>query len=145
METYQGQPHPFVQGNSIAPRCATCGAGPDNAIHTDRREGAERREPPVFEELKHEYPSSYKPGQGVWFVDEAWRVLDSLPPGVLSVERRAYLAGLIGGALVKAVQERGRLDLEGGLRKGPMAGREGAGEASPAPALGRDLQGGEQS
>lgn len=84
-----------------------CGAGPDNVIHTDRR-GGERREPPVFAELRHEYPASYAPGQGIWFIDEAWRVLDCLPPGVLSVERREYLSGLIAGALSKAVAERGR-------------------------------------
>lgn len=36
---YEGQPHTYRQNpHAIAPRCALCGAGPDNAIHKPERE-----------------------------------------------------------------------------------------------------------
>jgi hypothetical protein len=48
----------------------------------------------------HKYPSNYGPGIH-WSTDEAWKILDTLPPGVLSDEHRAYLAGLIAGTLTR--------------------------------------------
>ncbi len=58
------------------------------------------------DELKHTYPSLYPPGT-YWAVDEAWRILDELKPGVLSPDVRAYLAGAIAGLLMK---ERGECE-----------------------------------
>lgn len=48
----------------------------------------------------HEYPSEYGPGTH-WATDAAWKILDTLRPGTLSVEVRAYLAGQIAGRLMR--------------------------------------------
>jgi hypothetical protein len=48
----------------------------------------------------HEYPSLYPPGQH-WAIDAAWEILDTLTPGVLSIEARSLLAGMIAGRLMK--------------------------------------------
>lgn len=52
----------------------------------------------------HTYPSRYPPGTN-WAVDEAWAILDILRPGVLTLEHRALLAGLIAGTLVRVVAD----------------------------------------
>lgn len=49
---------------------------------------------------KHEYPSKYPPGKH-WATDAAWEILDRLKPGVLSIEARSLLAGMIAGRLMK--------------------------------------------
>ena len=46
------------------------------------------------------YPSRYPPGLH-WALDEAWSILDALPPETLSLQTRSYLAGAIWGALTK--------------------------------------------
>lgn len=56
---------------------------------------------------KHEYPTDYPPGT-CWSVDEAWCILDTLPPGTLSIQQRSFLAGAIAGALEKAAERSGR-------------------------------------
>jgi hypothetical protein len=49
---------------------------------------------------QHEYPSNYPPGKH-WAIDAAWEILDTLKPGVLSIEARSLLAGMITGRLMK--------------------------------------------
>lgn len=49
---------------------------------------------------KHQYPSRYTPGQH-WATDRAWDILDRLPVGTLSTEQRAFIAGMIAGALMR--------------------------------------------
>lgn len=49
--------------------------------------------------IKHEYPSKYPPGVH-WAIDAAWSILDSLKPGRLNGDERAFLAGQIAGALL---------------------------------------------
>lgn len=53
---------------------------------------------------EHTYPSSYPPGSH-WAVTEAWRILDTLPPGALSDEIRVFLAGMITGTLIRFREE----------------------------------------
>jgi hypothetical protein len=48
---------------------------------------------------KHEYPSNYPPGSGSWSLDEAWSILDSIKPGLIPTDVRAFLAGQIAGTL----------------------------------------------
>lgn len=48
----------------------------------------------------HEYPDRYPPGTH-WAVDAAWEILDTIKPGVISVEVRAFLAGQIAGRLMR--------------------------------------------
>ena len=52
----------------------------------------------------HEYPSDYGPGAH-WATDAAWEILDSVTPGALSADVRAFLAGQIAGRLMKERQE----------------------------------------
>jgi hypothetical protein len=49
---------------------------------------------------KHTYPSDYPPGTH-WAVDAAWEILDRLKPGLLDLETRSLLAGMIAGRLVR--------------------------------------------
>jgi hypothetical protein len=51
-----------------------------------------------MKKARHTYPSKYPPGAH-WAVDEAWKILDRLPPKRLTLIERAYLAGLIAGTL----------------------------------------------
>jgi hypothetical protein len=51
-----------------------------------------------------QYPSIYPPGSH-WSADEAWRVLDMIKPGVLSLDVRSMLAGAIAGLLMKVSRE----------------------------------------
>jgi hypothetical protein len=53
----------------------------------------------------HTYPSRHKPGTH-WSTDEAWRILDRLPVGMLPNDYRFLTAGMIAGALMRAVAER---------------------------------------
>jgi hypothetical protein len=55
---------------------------------------------------EHEYPSNYGPSTH-WATDAAWQILDSIKPGVISAEVRAYLAGQIAGRLMKERQDCG--------------------------------------
>jgi hypothetical protein len=52
---------------------------------------------------QHSYPNSYQPGTN-WATDEAWKILDALPPGRLTELERAYLAGLIAGTLLRCAR-----------------------------------------
>jgi hypothetical protein len=56
---------------------------------------------------EHEYPSNYGPGTH-WATDAAWQILDSIKPGVISADVRAFLAGQIAGRLMKERQDCGR-------------------------------------
>lgn len=47
------------------------------------------------------YPSNYPPGCH-WATDEAWRILDMLRDGAIPDDVRAFLAGGIAGALMRA-------------------------------------------
>jgi hypothetical protein len=49
---------------------------------------------------RHSYPSHYPPGTH-WATDAAWEILDTLKPGILSIEARSLLAGMIAGRLMK--------------------------------------------
>jgi hypothetical protein len=49
---------------------------------------------------EHQYPSEY--GRGVNpALDEAWDILDTIKPGVIPVDVRAWLAGMITGLLIR--------------------------------------------
>lgn len=48
---------------------------------------------------KHNYPSLYPP-EAHWSLAEAWKILDSVKPGVISDDIRAFLVGQIAGLLV---------------------------------------------
>lgn len=58
------------------------------------------------ENRKHPYPPKYRPGSH-WAIDEAWRILDRLPVGMLPDDWRFLIAGMIAGAVMKARDERG--------------------------------------
>jgi hypothetical protein len=49
---------------------------------------------------EHEYPSDYAPGTH-WAIDEAWAILDTIKPGVISADVRAFLAGQIAARLMR--------------------------------------------
>jgi hypothetical protein len=51
----------------------------------------------MSEEPKHTYPSNYPPGKH-WALDWAWQILDTIKPGVIPDDARAYLAGQMTGA-----------------------------------------------
>ena len=53
---------------------------------------------------EHEYPSNYLPGSH-WAVTEGWRILDHLPVGQLNASQRAFICGMITGALMKAKEQ----------------------------------------
>lgn len=53
----------------------------------------------------HEYPSDYPPGKH-WAITEGWRILDTMPVGTLDISQRAFLCGMIAGALMKAAAKR---------------------------------------
>jgi hypothetical protein len=50
--------------------------------------------------VQHEYPSRYGPGVH-WATDAAWEILDNIKPGVIDVDVRSFLAGLIAGRLME--------------------------------------------
>lgn len=58
----------------------------------------------------HSYPSAYPRHSGFWALDEAWNILDTIRPGILSPEVRFYLAGRISGAMMLAETKRGKPD-----------------------------------
>ena len=51
-------------------------------------------------DVQHTYPSNYPPGTH-WATDEAWAILDTLKPGVISDDVRFFLAGSIAGTLMR--------------------------------------------
>lgn len=53
---------------------------------------------------EHTYPDRHPPGEH-WATTAAWHILDTLKPGALNEIQRAYLAGLIAGALIKVAAE----------------------------------------
>jgi hypothetical protein len=65
-------------------------------------------------EQQHVYPSDYAPGPNQhWAVNEAWEILDSLRPGAMSDEARAFIAGKITGALMVAARDGGKAKQKG--------------------------------
>jgi hypothetical protein len=56
---------------------------------------------------QHRYPSLYPPGSH-WSIDEAWAILDRLPPGMLPDEWRFLLAGIIAGTLQRVAADAAR-------------------------------------
>lgn len=60
-------------------------------------------------EAKHEYPDKYPPGAH-WAIDEAWEVLDHVTPGVLSIEARSLLAGMIAAKLIRERENASELE-----------------------------------
>ena len=61
-------------------------------------------------EDKHTYPDRYTPGPGQpWQLNVAWEIMDTIKPGVLTDDVRAFLAGQIVGVLMKhKAQENGK-------------------------------------
>jgi hypothetical protein len=53
----------------------------------------------------HVYPSGYVPPTGNVFIDEAWEILDMIPPGTLAPELRFLLAGIIAGTISRHSKE----------------------------------------
>lgn len=51
------------------------------------------------EPRRHAY-LNHPPGS-YWATDEAWEILDTIEPGVISDEVRAFLVGMIAGRLMK--------------------------------------------
>ncbi len=56
------------------------------------------------DEPKHTYPSRHPRGSG-WATDAGWDILDMINPGVIPEDVRAYLCGLIAGALERIAEE----------------------------------------
>lgn len=56
-------------------------------------------------EPKHEYPSRHPPGTH-WATDAAWEILDTIKPGLIRPDVRAYLAGAIAGRLSREREDR---------------------------------------
>ena len=54
----------------------------------------------MTETVQHTYPDRYPPGTH-WASDAAWEILDTIKPGVISDDVRAFLAGLIAGRLMR--------------------------------------------
>lgn len=52
----------------------------------------------------HTYPSKYGRGQ-YDILDAAWDIVDSIEPGVLTEEQRAWMAGQIVGTILKFQDE----------------------------------------
>ena len=52
----------------------------------------------MIEAMEHTYPSNYRPGTH-WATDAAWEILDTVKPGVIPDDVRAFLAGQIAGRL----------------------------------------------
>jgi hypothetical protein len=57
----------------------------------------------MIEAMQHTYPSKYPPGTH-WATDAAWEILDTVKPGVIPDDVRAFLAGQIAGRLMKERQ-----------------------------------------
>ena len=55
-------------------------------------------------DARHTYPDKYPPGTH-WALDAAWEILDTIKPGVIPDDVRAFLVGRIAGLLM---QERAR-------------------------------------
>lgn len=58
----------------------------------------------MTDEPKHEYPDRHPPGSH-WATDAAWEILDTIKPGVIQQDVRAWLAGAIAGRLSKERDE----------------------------------------
>jgi hypothetical protein len=56
--------------------------------------------PQAMTREQHQYPSNYPPGTH-WAIDAAWEIMDTLKPGVLSLDARSLLAGMIAGNLMR--------------------------------------------
>lgn len=58
---------------------------------------------PTMSAAPYDYPEDAYPGRhpkgSYWATDIGWDILDRLPIGTLDNAQRAYLCGLIGGAL----------------------------------------------
>jgi hypothetical protein len=59
----------------------------------------------VLGENGHHYAATRLP-ETAWNVREAWEILDTLAPGVIPVDARMLLAGLIAGALERVAGQR---------------------------------------
>ena len=55
-------------------------------------------------DANHTYPSKYPPGVH-WSVDAGWEILDHVKPGVIPEDVRAFLCGMIAGALERVAKE----------------------------------------
>ena len=60
---------------------------------------------PLFSVVPYAYPDDAYPSRhpkgSFWATDIGWDILDCLPVGTLDNEQRAFICGLIGGALSK--------------------------------------------
>ena len=63
----------------------------------------------AMSEPVHTYPSDYPPGTN-WATDEAWGILDTLKPGVLTEDVRCFLAGMIAGTLMRVREDMAALE-----------------------------------
>lgn len=50
---------------------------------------------------EHTYPSRYPKDSAIPEVREAWKMLDMVTPGIIPPDVRAFLAGIIAGALMR--------------------------------------------
>jgi hypothetical protein len=51
------------------------------------------------DEPKHTYPSNYRPGSGDEDLDECWKFLDMIKPGIIPADVRAFLCGVMMGMI----------------------------------------------
>lgn len=82
------------------PYCGRPGDGTPCAPYCPALDASLRPEPTSGEQS---YPPAYAPGQH-WAFDEAWTLLDTLPPGSLPEPTRMLLAGMIAGTLRRLAQ-----------------------------------------
>jgi hypothetical protein len=54
---------------------------------------------------EHSYPDRYAPGMGDPDLDEAWKILDTIKPGLIPPDARAFLAGQICGTIGRVRSE----------------------------------------
>lgn len=59
----------------------------------------------VLGDFSHKYPDRHPPGTH-WSTDEAWEILDTIKPGLIPPDVRAWIAGAIAGRLMKEREDR---------------------------------------
>lgn len=54
---------------------------------------------------EHLYPDKYAPGKGGPDLDAAWEILDHIKPGLIPMDARSLLAGMICGHFIRIRDE----------------------------------------
>jgi hypothetical protein len=85
---------------------------------------------------KQQYPSRHPPGTH-WATDAGWELLDTITPGSISLDVRAWLGGAIAGRLIRE-----REDTEKRLQRWPgkLGGSSFVDCAFPNPVPGQGLE-----